>query len=145
MLLTMSSKDSVTEAFELFDADNDGKILASEVGTAIRSLGHVVTDAELRKLFGKAGIDPRGKVDLGKFRQLVQPLQGINYTKQLEEAFNTIDKEGSGFIMATELRHLLTHMGDRISDEEFNALLEELEVDSNGRVRRKEFVQLLSR
>ena len=79
----------------------------------------------------------RGKVDLGKFRQLVQPLQGVNYSKQLEDAFNTIDKEGSGFVMATELRHLLTHMGDRITDEEFNGLLEELEVDSNGRVRRK--------
>ena len=79
----------------------------------------------------------RGKVDLGKFRQLVQPLQGVNYTKQLEEAFNTIDKEGSGFIMATELHHLLTRMGDRITDEEFNALLEELDIDSNGRVRRK--------
>ncbi|KAL8565177.1 hypothetical protein ACOMHN_003964 [Nucella lapillus] len=141
----MSSKDPVIEAFELFDTDNDGKILATEVGTAIRSLGHVVTDADLRKLFSKVGVDPRGKVDVNKFRQLVQPLQGINYSKQLEEAFNTIDKEGSGFIMATELRHLLTHMGDRISDEEFNGLLEELEVDGNGRVRRKEFVQLLSR
>lgn len=79
----------------------------------------------------------RAKVDLGKFRQLVQPLQSVNYTKQLEEAFNTIDKEGSGFITATELHHLLTRMGDRITDEEFNALLEELDVDSNGRVRRK--------
>ncbi|KAK7103639.1 uncharacterized protein [Littorina saxatilis] len=140
-----SHKDPLTEAFELFDTDNDGKIATAEVGTAIRSLGHVVTDSDLRNLFGRARVDPNGKIDLGMFRKLVQPLQGVNYTKQLEEAFKTIDKEGSGFVMATELRHLLTHMGDRITDEEFNTLLEELDVDSNGRIRRKELLQLLSR
>lgn len=73
-------------------------------------------------------------MDLTRFRQLVQPLQGRSYGKQVEDAFKTIDKEGSGFIMVTELRHLLTNMGDRIADEDFNLLLQELEVDSNGRV-----------
>ena len=47
----------ITEAFELFDSDNDGRVAASELGTAIRSLGHVVTDGELRHLYGRAGID----------------------------------------------------------------------------------------
>lgn len=73
-------------------------------------------------------------MDPGQFSHMVGSLRGANYTKQLEEAFKTIDKEGGGYIMASELRHLLTHMGDRITDDEFNTLLAELDVDSNGRV-----------
>ncbi|XP_025104118.1 calmodulin-like isoform X2 [Pomacea canaliculata] len=141
-----TAKDSVAEAFELFDTDSRGQISAADAGTAIRALGHVITDNELRSLLNRAGIDPvRGHVDLTRFRQLVQPLQGRSYGKQVEDAFKTIDKEGSGFIMVTELRHLLTNMGDRIADEDFNLLLQELEVDSNGRVCGKDIVRLLSR
>ena len=51
------SREAVTEAFQLFDTDNDGKIASTEVGTAIRSLGHVITDGQLRQLLGKAGVD----------------------------------------------------------------------------------------
>ena len=36
--------------------------------------------------------------------------------------------------MASELRHLLTNMGDKLSDEDFKDLLEELDIDSNGRI-----------
>lgn len=112
---------------------------------AIRALGHVITDSNLRSELSQAGVDLRGKVNVPLFQRLVQRLQGVNYIKQLEEAFSTLDKEGSGFVMVNELRHLLTQMGERITEEEFNSLLEELDVDSNGRVRCKEFVKLLAR
>ena len=57
VLLVKTCVRVVPEAFELFDTDSDGKIAAAEVGTAIRSLGHVVTDSDLRNLFGRAGVD----------------------------------------------------------------------------------------
>lgn len=64
-------------------------------------------------------------------------LKPQNYNVQLEEAFKTVDKDGCGFVIATELKHLLTNMGDRLSEEDFNIFLEELEIDSNGRVQFK--------
>ena len=67
---------------------------------------------------------------------MVTPLLGKNCSKQVEEAFDTIDKEGTGFIGVMELRHLLTSSGDRLTTEEFNTFLEELDVDSGGRVAR---------
>lgn len=47
----------VSEAFELFDTDSRGQISAADAGTAIRALGHVITDNELRSLLNRAGID----------------------------------------------------------------------------------------
>ena len=38
---------------------------------------------------------------------------------------------------ASELKHLLTNMGDRLSEDDFNVLLEELDIDSSGRIQFK--------
>ncbi|XP_059178173.1 calmodulin-A-like [Physella acuta] len=140
------NKDQVTEAFELFDSDGDGYLLVSEAASAIRALGHILTDADIKTLLHRVGVDAgrAGRVDMSKFRQMHGSLPAQNYTRQLEEAFKTVDKEGSGYVMASELKHLLTNMGDRLSDDDFNLLLEELDIDSNGRIQFKEFVRLLA-
>ncbi|GFO45251.1 calmodulin [Plakobranchus ocellatus] len=139
------SKDPVGEAFELFDSDADGYLLVSEVASAIRALGHVMTDTDIKNMLRQIGVEGRGgKVDLNNFRQMHSTLPAQNYTRQLEEALRTVDKEGGGFVQASELKHLLTNMGDRLSDDDFNVLLEELDVDSSGRIQFKEFVRLLA-
>ena len=38
------------EAFGLFDRDSDGYVTSDEVGVVIRSLGGIVTDAEIKEL-----------------------------------------------------------------------------------------------
>ncbi|CAL1548361.1 unnamed protein product [Lymnaea stagnalis] len=139
-------KDQVTEAFELFDSDGDGNLLVSEAASAIRALGHILTDADIKSLLLKVGVDPGrgGRIDLNKFRSMHGSLPPQNYARQLEEAFKTVDKDGSGYVMASEFKHLLTNMGDRLSDDDFNVLLEELDIDSNGRIQFKEFVRLMT-
>jgi calmodulin len=140
-----NSKDQVTEAFELFDSDGDGQLLASEATSAIRALGHILTDSDMKNLLHKVGADGRaGRISMAKFKEMHGSLPAQNYTRQLEDAFKTVDKEGGGFVMATELKHLLTNMGDRLSEEDFNILLEELDTDSDGRVQFKEFIRLLN-
>ncbi|KAH9507178.1 putative calcium-binding protein cml13 [Bulinus truncatus] len=136
------NRDQVIEAFELFDSDGDGYLLVSEAASAIRALGHILTDADVKSLLAKSGVDPGrgGRIDINKFRQMHGSLPPQNYTRQLEEAFKTVDKDGSGYVMATELKHLLTNMGDKLSNDDFTTLLEELDIDSNGRIQFKEFL-----
>ncbi|KAH9507186.1 putative calcium-binding protein cml13 [Bulinus truncatus] len=140
------NRDQVIEAFELFDSDGDGYLLVSEAASAIRALGHILTDADVKVCCLNQGVNPGrgGRIDINKFRQMHGSLPPQNYTRQLEEAFKTVDKDGSGYVMATELKHLLTNMGDKLSNDDFTTLLEELDIDSNGRIQFKEFVRLLT-
>uniref|UniRef100_A0A0B6XZK5 EF-hand domain-containing protein n=1 Tax=Arion vulgaris TaxID=1028688 RepID=A0A0B6XZK5_9EUPU len=144
--MAQQAKDQVTEAFELFDSDGDKQLLASEAISAIRALGHVLTDSDMKNYLHKVGVDSSrgGRVDLPKFKQLHSSLPTQNYSRQLDDALKTVDKDGGGFIMATELKHLLTNMGDRLSEADFSILLEELDIDSDGRVQFKEFIRLLN-
>lgn len=56
-LKAQHSKDQVKEAFELFDSDRDGHLLVGEAASAIRALGHVLTDMEIKNLLTRAGVD----------------------------------------------------------------------------------------
>jgi Ca2+-binding EF-hand superfamily protein len=50
------------------------------------------------------------------------------------------DKDGGGQISASELRHVLTSLGEKLTDDEVDALLENLSITSTGSVNCSEFV-----
>ena len=44
------------------------------------------------------------------------------------------DRDGTGAISAAELRHVMTNIGEKLSDQEVNEMLQEIDVDQNGLV-----------
>ncbi|CAF1457662.1 unnamed protein product, partial [Adineta steineri] len=54
------------------------------------------------------------------------------------------DKEQNGSISSAELRHLLTNLGERLSDEEVEQLLSGFE-DKNGSINYEDWIRKLLR
>ena len=42
----------------------------------------------------------------------------ISSEEEIREAFRVFDKDGNGFISAAELRHVMTNLGEKLTDEE---------------------------
>ncbi|CAD5111562.1 DgyrCDS862 [Dimorphilus gyrociliatus] len=59
------------------------------------------------------------------------------------EAFKTFDREGQGYISAAEMRHVLTYMGERLTDGEVDDILKftETEEDLDGNIKYEEFIK----
>ena len=51
------SKEEISEAFQMFDKDDNGLISAAELRHVITNLGGKVTDKEVDELIRKANID----------------------------------------------------------------------------------------
>lgn len=48
--------------------------------------------------------------------------------------FQVFDKDGNGFISAAELRHVMTNLGEKLTDEEVDEMIREADIDGDGQV-----------
>lgn len=60
--------------------------------------------------------------------------QDVDSEEELREAFKVFDKDGNGFISAAELRHVMTNLGEKLSDAEVDEMIREADVDGDGQV-----------
>ncbi|XP_040839789.1 myosin light chain 6B isoform X2 [Ochotona curzoniae] len=133
------------EAFELFDRVGDGKILYSQCGDVMRALGQNPTNAEVLKVLGNPKSDElkSRRVDFETFLPMLQAVaknrdQGT-YEDYLE-GLRVFDKEGNGKVMGAELRHVLTTLGEKMTEEEVETVLAGHE-DSNGCINYEAFLK----
>ncbi|KAG2358412.1 calmodulin, partial [Suillus spraguei] len=114
------------EAFSLFDKDGDGTIATKELGTVMRSLGQNPTEAELQDIINEVDADGNGTIDFPEFlTMLTRKLRDTDSEEEIKEAFKVFDKDGNGYINAAELRHIMTNLGDKISDAEVDEMIRE--------------------
>ncbi|KAK2154774.1 hypothetical protein LSH36_258g05110 [Paralvinella palmiformis] len=131
------------EAFQMFDKDGDGTISTKELGIVMRSLGQNPTESELQEIINEVDIDGNGKIDLDEFIVMMARQQCLS-PAELEQAFRMFDRDHDGFIDARELRHLLTNLGEKLTDQEVDEMIREVDVDGDGKVDYGEFVAMLN-
>ncbi|KAJ3119164.1 hypothetical protein HK100_000450 [Physocladia obscura] len=131
------------EAFAFFDKEGTGKIPSTQLGLLLRSLGHNPTEAELSEL--AAGVSP--SFDYAQFAAIAAASRAKKADSEadIKEAWKVFDKDANGFISAAELRHIMTNLGEKLSDEEVDLIIREADVDGNGQIdyTRKEFLNMM--
>ncbi|KAL4229328.1 Myosin light polypeptide 6 [Mactra antiquata] len=131
----------IMEVFNLFDNKGDGKIAACQLGDCLRSLNQNPTESEIRKC-GYAG-NPDARISFEVFLPIFQTINRSKEKHSAEdftEGFKMFDKEQNGFISSAELRHILTCLGDKLTDEECDLLFQGQE-DAQGNINYEEFVK----
>merc|ERR1712223_538940 len=142
---TEDQVEDFKEGFQLFDTKGDGLIQVTQVGEVLRALGQNPTEGDVKKLVqstnSKGGPDAR--VTFDTFLPLLQAVSGKKITDTVDdfvEGLRHFDKEGNGRISAIELRHLLTGLGEKMSEEEVEQLIHGKE-DSQGNIDYEELVK----
>ncbi|CAN7022831.1 hypothetical protein BRARA_F01927 [Brassica rapa] len=142
--LTDDQISEFKEAFSLFDKDGDGCITTKELGTVMRSLGQNPTEAELQDMINEVDADGNGTIDFPEFLNLMaRKMKDTDSEEELKEAFRVFDKDQNGFISAAELRHVMTNLGEKLTDEEVDEMVREADVDGDGQINYDEFVKVM--
>jgi Ca2+-binding EF-hand superfamily protein len=142
-----SEIEDAREVFDLFDFwdGRDGEVDAFKLGDLLRCLGHNPTQATVAK---HGGTQKMGEKSY-KFEEFIPLYKELMNEKDtgtfadFMEAFKTFDREGQGFISGAELRHLLTSLGEKLSDLEVDDILRYIDLteDLEGNVKYEECIK----
>ncbi|XP_044178465.1 myosin-2 essential light chain-like [Acropora millepora] len=147
MISPEDSTEECKEAFYLYDSRGDGKVECKQIGEVMRALGTNPTEAQISKII--RGLDPVGtgvkRVSFEEFFPIYQNLRdrqkksGV-YPEYFIECLRVFDRGCNGLVNASELRHVLCNLGDKLTLDEVNQLLAAFE-DNTGHVMYEEFVK----
>ncbi|MBA0561902.1 hypothetical protein Goshw_016018 [Gossypium schwendimanii] len=139
MGLTEDQKNAMKEAFTLFDTDSDGKIAPTELGVLMRSLGGNPTQAKLKEIVAQEKLT--APFDFSRFMGLMEKhLKTEPFEQKLRDAFKVLDKEATGFVLVSDLKHILTSVGEKLEPTEFDDWIKGVDVSSDGKLKYDDFI-----
>lgn len=145
--LSSDDIEDVKEVFELYDFwdGRDGLVDAAKVGDFLRCTGLNPTVAMVNK---NGGTKKFGEKQY-KFEEILPIYKAVSEETDtgtfadFMEAFKTFDREGQGYVAAAEVRHVLTTMGERLTDDEVTTIMKftDTEEDLDGNIQYEKMIK----
>ncbi len=65
---------------------------------------------------------------------MARKMKDTDSEEEIREAFKVFDRDNNGFISAAELRHVMTSIGEKLTNEEVDEMIREADQDGDGRI-----------
>uniref|UniRef100_A0A6B2LRC5 EF-hand domain-containing protein n=1 Tax=Arcella intermedia TaxID=1963864 RepID=A0A6B2LRC5_9EUKA len=109
----------------------------------VKSIKPEMKEGQLKEMFASIDESSSGKVTYSDFKLLMEKkMKSSEPTSALREAFKSIDVNSTGKIHVGELRYVLTGIGNKLTDEEMDDILKDLNVQ-NGYLDYEDLLKLL--
>jgi calmodulin len=142
--ITDEQRKDLQDIFDQFDKDKDGKISGKELANAMESMGQNPTDEEINEMMREVDLNQDGKIDFDEFMILMTKSSPDTQTEEeVINAFRVFDKEGNGLIASSELKHIMMTIGDKMTEEEAEEMVNEADIDEDGMINYEEFVRMM--
>lgn len=142
--LTEEQRAQAALQFILLDQDSDGFIASNELGFYLRAVGLFPTAAEVTSYLPLVDAQHQGKIAQADALELVERLYPQRtQPEELHAALKVLDEDADGYLTTAQLRLILTTLGTRLTTEEADEVLQDVEKDADGMVSIDDIAQLL--
>ncbi|XP_062997698.1 centrin-2-like [Elgaria multicarinata webbii] len=134
------------EAFDLLDSDGTGTIDVKDLKVAIRALGFEPSKEEIKKIMFEVDKEGSGKIGFDAFYSVMtQKMSETDPKEEIVKAFKLFEDQESGKISFKNLKHIAGEIGESLTDEELQEMIDEADLDGDGEVNEQEFVKIMKR
>lgn len=144
--LSEDQKNDIKEAFDLFDCAGSGKIDAKDLKVAIRALGFEPKKEEIKKMVADIDKDGTGKISYDDFVQLMlTKMAEKDSREEIMKAFRLFDDDETGKISFKNLKRVAKELGENLTDEELQEMIDEADRDGDGEINQDEFLRIMKK
>ncbi|CEL92930.1 unnamed protein product [Vitrella brassicaformis CCMP3155] len=144
--LSEEQLEEVREAFNLFDTDHTGAIDARELKAAMRALGFDVKKEQVRKILAEIGKDPTAAINYEEFQEIMSGRMGEKDSREeIMKVFKLFDDDDTGKISFRNLKRVAAELGETLTDEELQEMIDEADRDGDGLINPDEFYRVMRR
>jgi calmodulin len=134
--------------FNMFDVKKVDFLSADDLDDILRAMGFRPSKEELKEILEEIDEDGSGEIEFGEFCQLcakflVEEPDEETMKKELKEAFRVYDKEANGFITTDVLREIIAELDTRLTKDDLDGIIEEIDEDGSGTMDFDEFCQMM--
>lgn len=161
--LSEDQRHELREAFELFDADKTGTIDMHELKVLMRALGFDVKKNDVLKIVHEADNNNDGSINFNLFIEISKLITQLVYyclivlyllhfyivtekyserdpEEEIHKAFKLFDDDDSGKITIRNMKRVCRELGENLSEEELQAMIDEFDRDQDGAISMEEFM-----
>ncbi|KAM6441461.1 uncharacterized protein PHA67_023165 [Liasis olivaceus] len=144
--LSEDQKQEIREAFDLFDTEGSGSIDVKELKVAMRALGFEPKKEEIRKMIADIGKDGSNTIEFEDFlAMMTTKMNEKDCKEEILKAFRLFDDDGTGKISFKNLKRVSKELGENLTDEELQEMIDEADRDGDGEINEEEFLRIMKK
>eukprot|EP00955_Chlamydomonas_euryale_P060389 357708-Chlamydomonas_euryale.AAC.6 len=111
-----------------------------ELKVAMRALGFEPKKEEIKKMIADIDKDGSGTIDFEEFLQMMTAKMGERDSREeIMKAFKLFDDDNTGFITLKNLKRVAKELGENLTDEELQEMIDEADRNGDGHIDEDEF------
>lgn len=113
---------------------------------AMRALGFEPKKDEIKKMIADIDKDGSGTIDFEEFLQMMTAKMGERDSREeIMKAFKLFDDDNTGFITLKNLQRVAKELGENLTVEELQEMIDEADRNGDGQIDEEEFFRIMKK
>merc|ERR1711981_650391 len=144
--LTEDEIEEIKEAFDLFDTDGSGSIDPKELRAAMQSLGFEAKNQTIYQMITDLDKNKSGNIDFEEFLDMMTARMSDKDTREdIYKVFKLFDDDGTNTITLKNLRRVARELGETMTDEELQEMIERADSNNDKVVTMDDFYNIMTK
>lgn len=114
-----------------------------ELKVALRALGFDYTKKEVLAIIDEYDTEGKRLISYANFYKYIgQKVSERDPVEEIRRAFKLFDDDGTGKISLKNLRRVAKELGENLTDDDLEAMIEEFDLDGDGEIDQEEFIRI---